>query len=78
MTSSGRGGLLLLQLLGLRALGQRATLVYPIFLAILAVTEAPRWVFQYENTIVDIIPLGIESMRLDILTRSGNYVQLVT
>jgi hypothetical protein len=67
----------LLQLLGLRALGQRAALVYPIFLAILAVTEAPRWVFQYENTIVDIIPLGIESMRLDILTSSGNYARLV-
>ena len=76
MMSSGRGGLLLLQLLGLRVLGQRATLVCPIFLAILAVTEPPRWVFQYENAIVDIIPLGIESKRLDKLTRFGNYVQL--
>lgn len=77
MMSSGRGGLLLLQLLGLRALGQRATLVYPIFLAILAVTEPLRWVFQYESTIVDIIPLGIESQRLGMLTRCVNYVQLV-
>ena len=77
MTSSGREGLLSLQSLGLRALGQRVTLVYPLFWAILAVTEPPHWIFQYENTIVDIIPIGIESKRLDMLTRCGDYVQLV-